>query len=717
MNSQIHSTSHLPGTFGALLLLLLAAWRPLAGAPTRQWSHGNPSADAQYALDVFNRFRKDPIAAAQHYQAMAQHDPVLQSLYGNDFVGIATRGMASLIQNSQQNGQRYATAPLALYPMLTERAATLREATYTPDNYAGQQSYWQTFLTADAHNQGRAWLPPTSFPEPLAILGSDSSNGVDPAYFTGSNATGGTAACQRPRALLPGIQVTHRYWMTNIYDPQYITPLEANLSDLSHGEIINYQYGMAATTNWYGGGENENLRLIGIDLGTRQANPGTGVRLMTCEITNMENFTTNDFPYGQTNTCFILGVVYKDLNRNGEYDPGEGISGITVTPSTGDWYAVTSSSGGYAIPVQRNSGTIQLTLSGRDFGQATILINFANAGTGATASTTIGSDSVKVDWSLPADKPVQVNVPPADGTTQFTALSTRGLAQTGENVMIGGLIITGPADGTKKTLLIRGLASALWNYGIRGYLQKPVLKIVDIGGQMITSRRTQDLMVQTAPGSNFWQVDPAIQAMSRQLGLSDLPGNGVGGGDVALIIDLAPGLYTVIIGADTDSPPNSLGLDGMPNAQSGVVLLEIYDATPGAGGRLSALSTRAPLGTGEKQLIVGFITTGTSGSHFRCVIRGLGPQLLNYGVTGAVADTSLTLYSANSTALSTNDDWGVSPWTDQLAQLSASAGLPALPATSKDAAILARLDPGLNTAIVTPYGTGTVGLVEVYETP
>lgn len=700
------------------MLAAVAAFGPAASAaPTRQWAHGNPSADAQYALDVFNRFRKDPIAAAQHYQAMAQHDPVLQSLYGDDFVTIATQRMATLVQNSQQNGQRYATAPLAFYPMLTERAATLREATYNPDNAAGQQSNWLIFLAADAHNQGRAWLPPTSFPEPVVNSGTDSSNGIDPAYFNGSNATGGTAACNRPRALLPGIQVTHRYWQTNIYDTQYITPLEATLSCLSHGVITNYQYGMAATTNWYGGGENENLRLIGIDVGTRQANPGTGVRIMTCEITNQENFTTNDFPYGQANTCFILGVVYKDLNRNGEYDPGEGISGITVTPSTGDWYAITSSSGGYAIPVQRNSGTIQLTLSGRDFGQATIQINFAAAGTGGTATTSIGADSVKVDFALPADKPVQITVPPADGTTQFTALSTRGLAQTGENVMIGGLIITGPADGSKKTLLIRGLGIGLANAGIRGFLAKPILKVFDGSGQLIATRKTQDLMVQTIPGSNSRQVDPAIQQMSRRLGLPDLQGNGTFVGDVALIIDLAPGLYTVHIGADSDGDPNSIGYDGMPNSQSGVVLLEIYDATLNTGGRLNALSTRAPLGSGEKQLIVGFITTGTSGSHFRCVMRGLGPQLLNYGVTGAVTDTSLTLYSANGTALSTNDDWGVSTWTDQLGQLAVSAGLPALPAVSKDSAILARLDPGLYTAIVTPYGTGTVGLVEVYETP
>lgn len=47
---------------------------------------------------------------------------------------------------------------------------------------------------------------------------------------------------------------------------------------------------------------------------------------------------------------FILGVVYKDTNGNNAYDPGEGIPGVEVRPSTGTYYAVTSASGGYAIP-------------------------------------------------------------------------------------------------------------------------------------------------------------------------------------------------------------------------------------------------------------------------------------------------------------------------------------------------------------------------------
>lgn len=58
---------------------------------------------------------------------------------------------------------------------------------------------------------------------------------------------------------------------------------------------------------------------------------------------------TQDF--GAPARSYILGVAYTDSNANGAYDPGEGLAGITVRPASGNWFAVTSASGGFAIPV------------------------------------------------------------------------------------------------------------------------------------------------------------------------------------------------------------------------------------------------------------------------------------------------------------------------------------------------------------------------------
>jgi len=60
---------------------------------------------------------------------------------------------------------------------------------------------------------------------------------------------------------------------------------------------------------------------------------------------------------------FITGVAFEDRNGNSTYDPGEGLANVEVRPSTGNYYAVTSSSGGYAIPiaaVQTNAETVNL---------------------------------------------------------------------------------------------------------------------------------------------------------------------------------------------------------------------------------------------------------------------------------------------------------------------------------------------------------------------
>ena len=81
-------------------------------------------------------------------------------------------------------------------------------------------------------------------------------------------------------------------------------------------------------------------------------------------------FITEDFGTAANAGPFLLGVVYDDANGNNFYDIGEGISGVTVTPSSGNYYAISSASGGYAFPIG-TSGTITVTASGNGFGPIT----------------------------------------------------------------------------------------------------------------------------------------------------------------------------------------------------------------------------------------------------------------------------------------------------------------------------------------------------------
>ena len=77
---------------------------------------------------------------------------------------------------------------------------------------------------------------------------------------------------------------------------------------------------------------------------------------------------TQDFALSAASLApYLVGVVYSDLNRNGVYDIGEGIPGVKVTLENGQYYTVTSTSGGYALPYSKNSLANKLTFASAEF--------------------------------------------------------------------------------------------------------------------------------------------------------------------------------------------------------------------------------------------------------------------------------------------------------------------------------------------------------------
>jgi len=78
-----------------------------------------------------------------------------------------------------------------------------------------------------------------------------------------------------------------------------------------------------------------------------------------------QNFAKAAETVGQHHNSFIVGTVWSDNNRNGRYDPGEGLRNVTVMPSTGDYYALTAQGGGYAIP-STHQGSVTVYFAGAD---------------------------------------------------------------------------------------------------------------------------------------------------------------------------------------------------------------------------------------------------------------------------------------------------------------------------------------------------------------
>jgi len=120
------------------------------------------------------------------------------------------------------------------------------------------------------------------------------------------------------------------------------------------------------------------------------------------------------------------------------------------------------------------------------------------------------------------------------------------------------------------------------------------------------------------------------------------------------------------------------------------------------------ISTRAGVGTGEYVLIGGFIIQGNDPK--RVIVRAIGPSLTSFGVTEALADTTLELHDASGNTIASNDDWGTGP------QAQAIRDSTLAPTNPHESAVIAVLNPGNYTAIVKGYNnTLGIALCEVYD--
>lgn len=124
-------------------------------------------------------------------------------------------------------------------------------------------------------------------------------------------------------------------------------------------------------------------------------------------------------------------------------------------------------------------------------------------------------------------------------------------------------------------------------------------------------------------------------------------------------------------------------------------------------GRLVNLSIRTQAGTGAQTLIVGFNLSGTGTNQL--LVRGVGPTLTTFGVTGVLADPALQLFRG-STSIATNDNWG---GTVAIGSAGTAVGAFPLPTASRDAVLLETLSTGSYTAQI-GGGTGAA-LVELYD--
>jgi len=127
-------------------------------------------------------------------------------------------------------------------------------------------------------------------------------------------------------------------------------------------------------------------------------------------------------------------------------------------------------------------------------------------------------------------------------------------------------------------------------------------------------------------------------------------------------------------------------------------------------------STRGVAGSGSNTMISGFVVQAPAGQLRWLLIRGVGPTLGQFGVTGTLADPSLRVYDRNGTVIAANDNFATAPNLALLNTVTSAAGAFAL-GNASEAAVLIGLPAGSYTAQL-GAGTGTATgavLLETYE--
>ena len=302
---------------------------------------------------------------------------------------------------------------------------------------------------------------------------------------------------------------------------------------------------------------------------------------------------------------------------------------------------------------------------------------FINVASGARLNTSDGSGSFVVTYngnSIVLSNFQASSVVPA----QLLNISTRMRVLNGDQVLIGGFIVTGTDP---KKVIIRGMGPSLQGVGVT--LSDPTLEL-----------HQGDAIIAT---NDNWKTKPDGSSQQAEIEATTIPPtNDL---ESALVATLTPGPYTAILAGK--------------NGGTGVGLVEVYDLAQAANSKLANISTRGFVDTDNNVMIGGLIVGGGTGvGTAQVMVRALGPSV---PVPGALGDPTLELHDGNGTTISTNDNWKINDQTGQSQEADIRATtIP--PPNDSESALIATLAPGNYTAIVRGKNNTTgVGLVEVYN--
>jgi autotransporter-associated beta strand protein len=338
-------------------------------------------------------------------------------------------------------------------------------------------------------------------------------------------------------------------------------------------------------------------------------------------------------------------------------------------------------------------GTLALTRTAGTFssGQSFTLFS-ATVATGSFSAITPAAPGPGLAWDFNPFagvlRVVEAASPASD--SRIANLSVLTTISAADPIVIVGTVIGGAEAVGGKPLLVRAAGPSLAPHGVANWLADPVMELF-AGSAALAA-------------NDDWGADEAVlSAAFARLGAFAFLARDSRDAAVHRAA-LGPGNYSVQVTGGSGS--------------TGTVLVELYDGTAAADGtattpRLLNVSVRKQVEPG------GLLTTGfvIAGSRMKQVlVRAVGPTLggVPFNVPGTMADPKIELYHG-ATLFAGNDNWGGGA---DLAAVFSRTGAFALPATSRDAALLVALPPGVYTAQITGAGGGGgVVIVEIYEVP
>jgi len=432
----------------------------------------------------------------------------------------------------------------------------------------------------------------------------------------------------------------------------------------------------------------------------------TGTSGVSVRIGNSLESRTRAFRWTQNGGLQNLGVL-----------PGHEYSAATIASADGSVVVGISSTG----PIDRNGvgGRFRHAVSAansrafywtQQTGMQDLNTMLVAAGVNLAGGTLVSATGISADgkWigggvvtpasapntSKPAFASLTQTPPAPSAASRLANLSTRALCQTGDSVLIPGFVVGGTGS---KRLLIRAVGPKLTSFGVTGVLPDPQIVVKRLVGSDYVDFASNDNWGTNANAS-------AITTTSTALGAFPLDPGSL---DSVLLLDVPAGQYTVVT-------------SGVGNT-TGIGIVELYDGdAAGSTTRLSNIANRGFVGTGDNIMVMGYVIS--AGAPKRLLIRAVGPTLNAFGVSGTLANPRLVVFrreaDGSNTQIATNDDWSLDANATVTAAAAAQVSAFALPANSRDAAVVLTLPPGSYTVQGSGADGGSgVALLEIYEVP